>query len=126
MDQSDAGRAGIFSRRTNRTRDVRVYSHDGPIGRRTCARTLARPRVGWQRARTCGSSAIGARRPGPAPSPSPCPRALAAGPRSPDQSDAARTGIFSRRTNQTQEARVYSHDGPIGRRTRGYIPTTDI
>eukprot|EP00959_Pyramimonas_sp_CCMP1952_P366665 7679161-Pyramimonas_sp.AAC.2 len=25
-------------------------------------------------------------------------------------------GIFSRRTNQMQEARVYSHDGPIRRR----------
>eukprot|EP00976_Prorocentrum_cordatum_P118099 1196411-Prorocentrum_minimum.AAC.4 len=30
-----------------------------------------------------------------------------------------------RRTNQTQEARVYSHDGPIRRRRRGYILTTD-
>eukprot|EP00959_Pyramimonas_sp_CCMP1952_P139236 2914366-Pyramimonas_sp.AAC.1 len=28
-DQSDAGRAGIFSRWTNRTQDVQVYSHDG-------------------------------------------------------------------------------------------------
>eukprot|EP00959_Pyramimonas_sp_CCMP1952_P065055 1358360-Pyramimonas_sp.AAC.1 len=28
------------------------------------------------------------------------------------------TGIFSRRTNRTQDAWVYSHDGPIGRRTR--------
>eukprot|EP00959_Pyramimonas_sp_CCMP1952_P246285 5147621-Pyramimonas_sp.AAC.1 len=34
-------------------------------------------------------------------------------------------GIFSRRTNQTQEARVYSHDGPIRRRKRGYIITMD-
>eukprot|EP00976_Prorocentrum_cordatum_P030725 625339-Prorocentrum_minimum.AAC.2 len=33
-DQSDAGRAGILSRRTNRTQAARVYSHDGPIGRR--------------------------------------------------------------------------------------------
>eukprot|EP00976_Prorocentrum_cordatum_P114659 1195879-Prorocentrum_minimum.AAC.2 len=31
-----------------------------------------------------------------------------------DQSDAGSTSIFSRWTNQTQEARVYSHDGPIG------------
>eukprot|EP00959_Pyramimonas_sp_CCMP1952_P359914 7535893-Pyramimonas_sp.AAC.1 len=32
-----------------------------------------------------------------------------------DQSDAgsAAAGIFSRWTNQMQEARVYSHDGPI-------------
>eukprot|EP00959_Pyramimonas_sp_CCMP1952_P467134 9491100-Pyramimonas_sp.AAC.1 len=28
-------------------------------------------------------------------------------------------------TNQTQEARVYSHEGPIGRRKRGYILTKD-
>eukprot|EP00976_Prorocentrum_cordatum_P072940 1180900-Prorocentrum_minimum.AAC.1 len=34
-DQLDAGRAGIFSRRTNRTQDARVCSHGGPIGRRT-------------------------------------------------------------------------------------------
>eukprot|EP00976_Prorocentrum_cordatum_P062787 1176855-Prorocentrum_minimum.AAC.3 len=33
-DQSDAGGAGIFSRRTNQTHEVRVYSHDGPIRRR--------------------------------------------------------------------------------------------
>eukprot|EP00959_Pyramimonas_sp_CCMP1952_P035281 739125-Pyramimonas_sp.AAC.1 len=33
--------------------------------------------------------------------------------------------IFSRRTNQTQKARLYSHDGPIRRRKRGYILTTD-
>eukprot|EP00976_Prorocentrum_cordatum_P072330 1180672-Prorocentrum_minimum.AAC.2 len=43
-----------------------------------------------------------------------------------DQSDAGSAGIFSRRTHQTQEAwtpeaRVYSHDGPIRRRKRGYI-----
>eukprot|EP00976_Prorocentrum_cordatum_P068586 1179202-Prorocentrum_minimum.AAC.3 len=37
------------------------------------------------------------------------------------QSDAGRTGIFSRGTNRTQDARVYSHEGPIGRRTHGYI-----
>eukprot|EP00976_Prorocentrum_cordatum_P104445 1193894-Prorocentrum_minimum.AAC.1 len=30
-----------------------------------------------------------------------------------DQSDAGSMGIFSRRTNQTQEAWVYSHDRPI-------------
>eukprot|EP00976_Prorocentrum_cordatum_P087914 1187099-Prorocentrum_minimum.AAC.1 len=56
-----------------------------------------------------------------------------------DQSDAGSVGIFSRRTNQTQEAWVYSHDGPIRRRKhkkgayygsirrrkRGYILTTD-
>eukprot|EP00959_Pyramimonas_sp_CCMP1952_P475272 9504095-Pyramimonas_sp.AAC.1 len=33
--------------------------------------------------------------------------------------------IFSQRTNKTQEARVYSPDGPIRRRKRGYILTTD-
>eukprot|EP00976_Prorocentrum_cordatum_P084724 1185780-Prorocentrum_minimum.AAC.3 len=36
-----------------------------------------------------------------------------------DQSGAGSVGIFSRRTNQTQEAWVYSHDGPIRRRKRG-------
>eukprot|EP00959_Pyramimonas_sp_CCMP1952_P122454 2559986-Pyramimonas_sp.AAC.1 len=35
-----------------------------------------------------------------------------------DQSDAGSVGIFSRRTNQTQEAWVYSHDRPIRRRKR--------
>eukprot|EP00959_Pyramimonas_sp_CCMP1952_P466496 9490044-Pyramimonas_sp.AAC.1 len=30
-----------------------------------------------------------------------------------DQSDAGSMGIFSRWTNHTQEAWVYSHDGPI-------------
>eukprot|EP00976_Prorocentrum_cordatum_P037140 755354-Prorocentrum_minimum.AAC.1 len=34
-------------------------------------------------------------------------------------------GIFSRRTNRMHEARVYSHDGPIGHSKRGYILTTD-
>eukprot|EP00976_Prorocentrum_cordatum_P032643 664712-Prorocentrum_minimum.AAC.1 len=33
-DLSDAGSAGIFSRRTNQTQKARVYYHDGPIGRR--------------------------------------------------------------------------------------------
>eukprot|EP00976_Prorocentrum_cordatum_P095809 1190304-Prorocentrum_minimum.AAC.4 len=42
-----------------------------------------------------------------------------------DQSDAGHAGIFSRRTNRTQDARVYSHEGPIGRRTRGYILMKD-
>eukprot|EP00976_Prorocentrum_cordatum_P016914 340479-Prorocentrum_minimum.AAC.2 len=42
-----------------------------------------------------------------------------------NQSDAGHTGIFSRRTNRTQTTRVYSHDGPIGRRPRRYILTTD-
>eukprot|EP00959_Pyramimonas_sp_CCMP1952_P141328 2958163-Pyramimonas_sp.AAC.1 len=30
-DQSYAGSVGIFSRRTNRTQEAWVYSHDGPI-----------------------------------------------------------------------------------------------
>eukprot|EP00959_Pyramimonas_sp_CCMP1952_P067014 1399398-Pyramimonas_sp.AAC.1 len=34
-------------------------------------------------------------------------------------------GIFSRQTNQTQEAQVYSHDGPIRCRKRRCIFTTD-
>eukprot|EP00959_Pyramimonas_sp_CCMP1952_P201821 4220226-Pyramimonas_sp.AAC.2 len=34
-------------------------------------------------------------------------------------------GIFPRRTNQTQEARVYSHDGPLRHRKRGCIIMTD-
>eukprot|EP00976_Prorocentrum_cordatum_P064877 1177670-Prorocentrum_minimum.AAC.1 len=42
-----------------------------------------------------------------------------------DQSDTRSTGIFSRRTNQTQETRVYSHGGPIRHRKHGYIFTTD-
>eukprot|EP00959_Pyramimonas_sp_CCMP1952_P306797 6421036-Pyramimonas_sp.AAC.1 len=33
------------------------------------------------------------------------------------QSDAGSTGIFSRGADQTQESRVYSHDGPISTRT---------
>eukprot|EP00976_Prorocentrum_cordatum_P094901 1189969-Prorocentrum_minimum.AAC.3 len=33
-DQSEAGCAGIFSRRTTRRQDAWVYSHDGPIGGR--------------------------------------------------------------------------------------------
>eukprot|EP00976_Prorocentrum_cordatum_P011318 227389-Prorocentrum_minimum.AAC.1 len=33
--------------------------------------------------------------------------------------------MFSRRINATQEARAYSHDGPIGHRKRGYVLTTD-
>eukprot|EP00976_Prorocentrum_cordatum_P059119 1175337-Prorocentrum_minimum.AAC.2 len=41
------------------------------------------------------------------------------------QSDAISAGIFSQRTNQTPEARVYSHNGPIRRQKRGYILTTD-
>eukprot|EP00959_Pyramimonas_sp_CCMP1952_P470198 9496250-Pyramimonas_sp.AAC.1 len=32
MDQSDAGSAGLFSRRTNRTQGARVCSPNGPIG----------------------------------------------------------------------------------------------
>eukprot|EP00976_Prorocentrum_cordatum_P073985 1181342-Prorocentrum_minimum.AAC.5 len=47
-----------------------------------------------------------------------------------DQSDAGSAGIFSRCTNKAQEARaqearVYSHDGPIRHRKRGYILTMD-
>eukprot|EP00959_Pyramimonas_sp_CCMP1952_P098027 2048829-Pyramimonas_sp.AAC.1 len=42
-----------------------------------------------------------------------------------DRSDARSVGTFSQRTNRMQEARVYSHDGPNGRRKRGYILTTD-
>eukprot|EP00976_Prorocentrum_cordatum_P112367 1195519-Prorocentrum_minimum.AAC.8 len=33
-DQSDAGSADIFSKRTNRMQEAQVYSHGGPIGRR--------------------------------------------------------------------------------------------
>eukprot|EP00959_Pyramimonas_sp_CCMP1952_P078855 1648515-Pyramimonas_sp.AAC.1 len=36
-----------------------------------------------------------------------------------DPSDAESTGTFSRRTNQTQKARAYSHDGPIRRGSSG-------
>eukprot|EP00976_Prorocentrum_cordatum_P041654 844633-Prorocentrum_minimum.AAC.1 len=31
-DQSYAGNAGIFSRRTNRMQDAQAYSHGGPFG----------------------------------------------------------------------------------------------
>eukprot|EP00976_Prorocentrum_cordatum_P101727 1192765-Prorocentrum_minimum.AAC.2 len=31
--------------------------------------------------------------------------------------------VWSRWTNQMQQTRAYSHDGPIGRRKRGYILT---
>eukprot|EP00959_Pyramimonas_sp_CCMP1952_P395306 8283097-Pyramimonas_sp.AAC.1 len=41
------------------------------------------------------------------------------------ESDAGSAGIFSRRTNRTQEVRVYSHDGPSRRGKCGYILTTD-
>eukprot|EP00976_Prorocentrum_cordatum_P036078 733913-Prorocentrum_minimum.AAC.1 len=37
-----------------------------------------------------------------------------------DQSDAGIAGIFSRWTNQTQETRVYSHDGPIRRSSESH------
>eukprot|EP00959_Pyramimonas_sp_CCMP1952_P233253 4874126-Pyramimonas_sp.AAC.1 len=42
-----------------------------------------------------------------------------------DRLDACCAGIFSRRTDRTHAARVYSHDAPIGRMLRGYILTTD-
>eukprot|EP00976_Prorocentrum_cordatum_P102538 1193093-Prorocentrum_minimum.AAC.2 len=42
-----------------------------------------------------------------------------------DPSGAGCVGIFPRWTNQTQDAWVYSHDGPIRCRMRGYIPTVD-
>eukprot|EP00959_Pyramimonas_sp_CCMP1952_P444653 9310321-Pyramimonas_sp.AAC.2 len=38
-----------------------------------------------------------------------------------DQWNAGGAGISSCRTNQTQEAWVYSHAGPIRRRKRGYV-----
>eukprot|EP00976_Prorocentrum_cordatum_P026251 532989-Prorocentrum_minimum.AAC.1 len=36
-----------------------------------------------------------------------------------------RADRVSQRTHGTQDARVYSHNGPMGRKTRGYILTTD-
>eukprot|EP00976_Prorocentrum_cordatum_P091740 1188645-Prorocentrum_minimum.AAC.1 len=42
-----------------------------------------------------------------------------------DQSDSGSAGVFTRWTNQIQEARVYSHDGPIRFRKRGYIHSHD-
>eukprot|EP00959_Pyramimonas_sp_CCMP1952_P082395 1721613-Pyramimonas_sp.AAC.1 len=42
-----------------------------------------------------------------------------------DQSDAGSVGIFPHWTNRTQEVWVYSHDGPIRCRKRGFIPTMD-
>eukprot|EP00959_Pyramimonas_sp_CCMP1952_P205570 4299006-Pyramimonas_sp.AAC.1 len=35
-----------------------------------------------------------------------------------DQSDAGCSSIFSQRNNHMQDARIYSHDGPIRRRMR--------
>eukprot|EP00976_Prorocentrum_cordatum_P045988 929026-Prorocentrum_minimum.AAC.1 len=43
-----------------------------------------------------------------------------------DQSDAGSAGIFSRRTNQKQESRAYSHDGPISAHTSRRTTTTAI
>eukprot|EP00959_Pyramimonas_sp_CCMP1952_P324229 6785997-Pyramimonas_sp.AAC.1 len=51
-----------------------------------------------------------------------CPRRL---PLTMDQSASGSAGIFSQWTNRLQEARVYSHNGPVGFRKRGYILTTD-
>eukprot|EP00976_Prorocentrum_cordatum_P076906 1182476-Prorocentrum_minimum.AAC.5 len=42
-----------------------------------------------------------------------------------DQSDAESAGIFSRWTNQTQEACAYSHDGQIRRGQRGRVLAMD-
>eukprot|EP00959_Pyramimonas_sp_CCMP1952_P062331 1303165-Pyramimonas_sp.AAC.1 len=39
-DQSDAGRAGMFSQRTSQMQDVWVCSHDRPIRCRTCGYVL--------------------------------------------------------------------------------------
>eukprot|EP00976_Prorocentrum_cordatum_P081271 1184330-Prorocentrum_minimum.AAC.1 len=41
------------------------------------------------------------------------------------QSYAGSEGIFSQRTNDTQNARVYSHNEKIVRRNRGYILVTN-
>eukprot|EP00976_Prorocentrum_cordatum_P016058 322350-Prorocentrum_minimum.AAC.3 len=43
-----------------------------------------------------------------------------------DQSEAGSEGIFSRRTNQRQEARVYSHDGPIGLTRKKTLTTNPL
>eukprot|EP00959_Pyramimonas_sp_CCMP1952_P453718 9468685-Pyramimonas_sp.AAC.1 len=48
MDQSDAGRAGTFSRWTNQTQEGRECSHDGPI--RICVNARA-PHGGAEKVR---------------------------------------------------------------------------
>eukprot|EP00959_Pyramimonas_sp_CCMP1952_P023698 497885-Pyramimonas_sp.AAC.1 len=79
--QSDAARAGIFSRRTNRTQATRVYSH-GPIGHRTRGYILTMDPSDAGRAWSSDGYIL-----------------------TTDPSDAGRAGIFSRRTNRTQHAR---------------------
>eukprot|EP00959_Pyramimonas_sp_CCMP1952_P358464 7505548-Pyramimonas_sp.AAC.1 len=76
---SDAGRAGIFSRRTNQTRDARVYSHDG---RRKLKRSAApRPATAASTNQhgTCGYTLTT------------------------NQSDAGRAGLFARRTHRMRD-----------------------
>eukprot|EP00959_Pyramimonas_sp_CCMP1952_P321166 6720844-Pyramimonas_sp.AAC.2 len=45
-DQSDAGRARIFSRRIHQMQDAREYSNNGPIGRRTRGNVLTTDQSG--------------------------------------------------------------------------------
>eukprot|EP00976_Prorocentrum_cordatum_P085399 1186071-Prorocentrum_minimum.AAC.1 len=86
-DQSDAGSAGIFSRRTNQTQEARVYSPDGPI-----RLTL-----------TCSPACRSARRRTSAvySHDGPIRRRKRRYILTTDQSDAESAGIFSRQTNQT-------------------------
>eukprot|EP00959_Pyramimonas_sp_CCMP1952_P205838 4304564-Pyramimonas_sp.AAC.1 len=56
-DQSDAGSAGIISRRTNQTQEarmqsVRVYSHDGPITHHLAASARKKSALAYAPARS--------------------------------------------------------------------------
>eukprot|EP00976_Prorocentrum_cordatum_P077522 1182722-Prorocentrum_minimum.AAC.1 len=104
-DQSDAGRAGIFSRRTNQTRDARVYSHGGPIRRETCGYILTADQSDAGRAGKFSRRTNQTRGARVYSHGGPIRRRARGYILMADQSDA--------------DARVYSRGGPIRRRTCG-------
>eukprot|EP00976_Prorocentrum_cordatum_P103114 1193332-Prorocentrum_minimum.AAC.1 len=115
---------------TNRRRDERIYPGRGPIGEGTRGYTLpasdSERNICSCRAEIWKSASLnwyGTLNPsGPNFSRS-CKTHTHT--HTQDQSDAGSAGVFSRRTNLTQEAQVYSHGGPIRRTKRGNILTTD-
>ena len=84
-DQSYAGSAGIFSRRTNRTQRAWVYSHNGPIRCRKRGYTLTADQSETRETRVCSQGG-------------PIRRRRRVYILTADQSDAGGAGIFSRRT----------------------------
>eukprot|EP00959_Pyramimonas_sp_CCMP1952_P153085 3202273-Pyramimonas_sp.AAC.1 len=115
--------------RTNQTHVSQVYSHDGPIRRKKLKYVLTTDRSGaGVHPNTCRRTKLGTLT---------IPTQRKAGCYGPIkrrkrkyilttyQSDKASASIFSRRTNQTQEAQVYSHDGPIRQSKHKYILTTE-